>query len=173
MDPHRPSSLARSHRVASLSFLGAGALLGAVLRVPLGSFGPILTVALASALVLVGLRTDRRPRSWVGPAIGLLALLATSGRRPPPLLPAGPAELEGLVIAVESDGVLLEVAEARSGDAPLPVARARASIEGEVGEEVAVRGVLAPVVPFRNESPHPSFDVARSTVRVREPELLS
>ncbi|MBX7194644.1 MAG: ComEC/Rec2 family competence protein, partial [Sandaracinaceae bacterium] len=101
------------------------------------------------------------------------ALLATSGRRPPPLLPAGPAELEGLVIAEEGDGVLLEVAEARSGDAPLPVARARASIEGEVGEEVSVRGVLAPVVPFRNESPHPSFDVARSTVRVREPELLS
>lgn len=151
-----------------LAWLGGGALLGALL----GPDSPIATVValgLSSALALVGLRIGLRPRAWVGPTVGVLALLATP-TLVPRLRPSGRADVEGLVIERSERGAAIEVSRAddERGD---PLALERVWIdaaEPEVGDRVRVSALLRPVVPFRNESPHPSFSFQSRTARARE-----
>jgi competence protein ComEC len=153
-----------------LAWLGAGALVGALLGPPgLAGLGPIVAVGLASCLVVVGLRIGLRPRRWVGPALALLAALATTTAGGRSALASGRAHVEGMVIARDSGrGVFLEVHRARGGGEAIALDRVLVDVEAEVGDEIGVDVTLEALVPFRNESPHPAFFRTLSTARARD-----
>jgi competence protein ComEC len=164
----------RRSLTSSLTWLGAGALLGALLApASLSTIGPVVAIGVGSCLAVVGLRIGLRPRQWVGPALALLAALASSVPAPPRLASAGPAQLEGLVVARDARrGATLRVAEARSGPHALALDRVLLDLDAEVGDRVRVDVTLEALVPFRNESPHPAFVRTLGAFRGRDGVVL-
>lgn len=158
----------------ALVWIGAGALVGAWLEPLVAADVPVwiaqlVALALGSALVVIGARTTARPRRWVGPAAGVVALLATLETRPPPEL-AFEADVEGVVVerlpnAVEVDAtrVVASRDEDRGRSALVRRVRLPSSLGAaeHLGQRVAFHGRLVTPLEFRNASPHPSW--ARDT----------
>jgi competence protein ComEC len=156
------------------TWLGAGALLGALVGPhALTQIGPVIAVGLGSALAAVGIRIGLRPRQWLGPALALVAALATTEESRPRLTSVGAAQIEGLVTASDvRRGVTVDVEDARSERVLPDLDRVLLDLDADVGDRVRVAVTLEPLVPFRNQSPHPAFVRTLGAVRGRDALLL-
>lgn len=169
---------------ACLAWMGAGALVGATLAGHGHLALQVVALACGSFVLLVGLKTDRAPRAWLGPASALLACLATASSFTPRTVVGTRCHLEGTVIAVEEGLATLSVDRATSIDGGIelnPGVVRVPVLHTEIGARLAFTATLASAPRFRNESPHPAWPsnarlVAREAMqeeRTDEPERFT
>lgn len=160
--------------MSALGWIATGLVAGVVVGTSAGGLetawpGPLLVLGVGTVLALVAHRSDRRPRSWVGAALGGLAALAgVAAAVPAPELPpaGGMARLSGVVeelrAGAERAHSIVRVEGDATGEGAPPRHGERVRVRGRAwpeGTRITGTFALSPPLEFRNPTPHPRWPI--------------